>query len=115
MTKINIVYKKQEIEIMRFFLGDDYEIISEVEGKCYVLTVGGKYGYNECFTHLDNEFFEKQRYDEIAPNRMFKVYGFFIMDSREEPNVWFRGEQNSNGNYEFDCCADSLQDIIEIL
>ena len=37
------------------------------------------------------------------------------MNCSEEEMLWFRGQKNSNGNYEFDCCAEALEEIVESL
>lgn len=115
MMKLDIKYNENEIEILEERLGTKYEKLSFADGMCYVLDTNGKYSYNECFTPTQNEFFKSQRYQLLKPNKIIKFYNFYIMCSDEEIGVWFRGQKNSNGNYEFDCCADSLEEIIDSL
>ena len=37
---------------------------------------------------------------------------FYLMEAKEDVGKWYRGVLNSNGNYKFDCYADSLEEII---
>lgn len=54
----------------------------------------------------------KQKYELLTPVKMIKFYGFYIMEPKEDIGIWYRGVLNSNGNYEFDCCADSIEEIV---
>lgn len=113
--KLDTKYTKNEMKILRERLGTNHEILLNVDNMCYVLDVNGKYSYNECFTPTENDFFKRQRYQLIEPKKIIKFYNYYIMCSDEETGVWFRGQKNNNGNYEFDCCADSLEEIIDSL
>ncbi len=115
MIKLNTTYSSLEIEELTRCLGKDFQILEKIENDCYVLTEGGRYSYNECFLHTDNEYLRKQKYEKIIPNRMFEVYNFIIMDSISEPGLWFRGKRHLNGNFEFECYTENLIDMIEVL
>ena len=66
---------------------------------------------NECFTKTDNSY--SMKYKLLTPVKMmcFNNY-FYLMEAKEDVGIWYRGVLNSNGNYEFDCYADSLEEII---
>lgn len=113
--KLDIKYSENEIKILRERLGTKYEMLSSVDGICFVLDVNGKFSYNECFAPTQNNFFKIQKYQLIEPRKIIKFYNYYIMCSDGEVGLWFRGQKNSNGNYEFDCCADSLEEIIDSL
>ena len=113
--KLEIKYSENVKKILDEKLGTKYEVLSNIDGTCYVLDIKGTYYYNECFTPTQNLFFKKQKYQLIKPSIVIKFYNFYIMSSDEEIGLWFRGQKNSNGNYEFDCCADSLEEIIDSL
>lgn len=88
-------------------------MIEFISGKCYALDENGSFTYNDCFTFTNNKYFSKQMYSEVMPYRMIHFYGFYLMQTLEEG--WFRGRKDHNGNYEFDCMADSLEEILESL
>ena len=102
-----------EIELLDEMLGDEYSIVTEIPGKCFVLSLYGTYAYNECFTKTDDPYFMKQKYELLTPVKMicFNNY-FYLMEAKEDVGIWYRGVLNSNGNYKFDCYADSLEEII---
>ena len=103
---------KEETETLKNMLGDDYIIIDDVNGKCFALSLYGKYSYNDCFIKTTNEHFIAQKYDLLTPNKMIKFNDYYLLESKEEPGIWYRGFLTQNGNFEFDCCADSLEEII---
>ena len=103
---------KEEKETIRKTLGDDYIIIDKVAGKCYALSLYGKYSYNDCFMKTTNEHFLTQKYELLTPNKMIRFNNWYLLEPKEEPGVWYRGFLTQNENYEFDCCADSLEEII---
>lgn len=103
---------KNEIQIFNELLGNDYIVVSQINGKCFALSENGSYYYNDCFEKTNEPFFMKQKYELLTPVKMIKFYGFYIMEPKEDIGVWYRGVLNSNGNYEFDCCADSIEEIV---
>ena len=105
----------EEKNYLNKLMGNDYLVITKVEGKCFSLNVNGTYTYNECFEQTSNPFFMKQRYELLTPIKMIKFFQFYLMESKEDAGVWYRGVLNNNGNYEFDCCAESLEEIISSL
>lgn len=103
---------KKELEILKKTLGENYIIIDKVIGKCFALSIYGKYTYNDCFIKTTNEHFISRKYDLLTPNKMINFNDFYLLESKENPGIWYRGFLTQNGNYEFDCCADSLEEII---
>ena len=112
--KLNMKYNENEKNVLEEKLRM-YEMLSSIEGACYVLDVNGKYNYNECFAPTSDDFFKNQKYQLVLPGKIVKFYNYYLMQSYEEMGLWFRGQKKSNGNYEFDCCADSLEEIIDSL
>lgn len=102
----------EEKNILNKMLGDDYILINHIQGKCYSLTEKGIYDYNSCFTPTTNSFFSNQKYELVTPIIVVQFYSYYIIKVKEYSELWFRGTQNSNGNYELDCCGDSLEEII---
>lgn len=46
---------------------------------------------------------------------MIKFYNYYLMYCDEDGGMWFRGRMDDNGNYEFDCGSESLEEIVSIL
>ena len=49
MKKLRSEVTKEEKELFDRYLGDSYEIIGCLEGRCFVLSGFGTLLYNECF------------------------------------------------------------------
>lgn len=113
--KLEKTISKSDILILTAKLGNGYEVMKNINEVCYVLDANGDYLYNECFVPTEIEMFQKQKYQLVTPRNIIKYYNFYLMKCSEEPDVWFRGIQNANGNYEFDCYADNIDDIISLL
>lgn len=102
----------KEIQIFNNLMGNDYILVSQIKGKCFALAENGLYYYNDCFEKTDNPIFMKQKYELLTPIKMIKFFEFYLMEPKEDIGVWYRGVLNNNGNYEFDCCADSIEEIV---
>lgn len=93
-----------------------YEILSQIEGESYILnSVEGKYGYNECFSPSDKKMFVHQKYEKVTPDRIIKFCDFYLMNTIEEKNIWYRGRKDVNGNWEYICYSDSLNEAFSFL
>lgn len=87
-----------------------------VEGESYILNnLRGTYLYNECFTPTEKEFFARQKYEKVIPYRIVKFYDFYLMNIKEERNIWYRGRKDDNGNWEYICYSDSLEEAFSFL
>lgn len=115
MTKLSMDYTDKELKILEEWLGEKYEIISEIDGKCFVLNESGKYKYNDCFSKTQDNFFASQKYELVTPNKIVKFYQYYIIGCLEEEMFWYRGTKNSNGNYELDCYSEVLEEILASL
>ena len=82
-----------------------------IERENFVLNEYGDYFYNECFEKTDIDFFAKQKYKKIIPYTIIKFYDFYLMNTKEERNIWYRGRKDANGNLEYDCYMESLKVI----
>ena len=61
------------------------------------------------------EDFKKQKYTIVEPKKMIKFCNYYLMYGDEDGGMWFRGRMDDNGNYEFDCGSESLEEIVSIL
>lgn len=110
MYKLNMDLTDDEKNVLVKCAGNDYEILSFVEGESFVLSENGNYLYNECFEMTDVEFFARQKYEKIIPFRIIKFYQYYLMNTEEERAIWYRGHKDTNGNWEYDCYSDSLEE-----
>lgn len=111
MSKLSTSFNEVEKRVIDEMLGSRAEILSEVEGKCFVLDSDGEYSYNTCFEPTDKPFFAKQKYKLFVPIKIIKFFDFYFMYSEQEEAAWYRGVKNKNGNYEFDCYGDTLEEL----
>lgn len=49
------------------------------------------------------------------PYRILKFYQYYLMNTKEEKNIWYRGRKDVDGNWEYDCFSDSLEEVLESL
>ena len=113
MVTLNTLFSEEEKAILYEWAGNAYEILSCVEGDSYVLNnVEGIYQYNECFMPTDKKFFSQQKYEKVIPYRIIRFYDFYLMNTEDEKNVWYRGRRDANGNWEYICCCDGLEEAI---
>ena len=114
MMILNTFYSEKERKILKDYLGANYHVLESISGKCYVLNENGNLRYNDCFETITDSYLSKQVYCEVIPNRMICFYTFYLMqiDGRKS---WFRGRKDTNGNYEFDCEAEDLEEVLETL
>ena len=115
MIQLSTYFSEEEKEILLKCAGSAFEILSHIEGDSYVLSEKGKYCYNECFDITDKEFFKHQKYEKVIPYRIIKFYQYYLMNIREEVDSWYRGRKDSNGNWEYDCVSDGLEEAFECL
>lgn len=57
MIKLSTEFSEKERNVLLEFAGDDYEVLSNIEGDSYVLCETGNYSYNQCFHPTRIEFF----------------------------------------------------------
>ena len=103
---------KKEMKVINDLPGDKYLIMTQIDGKCYCLSGRGQYSYYECFEEKYDSFIGKQKYELLTPLVMIKYYHFYLMKPKEDPESWYRGFLKRNGNYEFDCYMDSLEELV---
>ena len=115
MIILNTHFSDEEKRILLQYAGDSYEILTKIEGDSYILSENGNYRYNECFCPTDNDFFAKQRYEKTIPYRIIKFYQYYLMNVEEKKDVWYRGHKDINGNWEYECYSDSLEEAFESL
>ena len=112
---LNTNFSNEEKEVLLKYAGSTYEILPSIEGKSYVLNnIKGEYQYNDCFKPTNKAFFAKQKYEEVIPHRIIKFYHFYLMNIEGE-NIWYRGRKDENGNWEYTCYTDSLEEAFECL
>jgi hypothetical protein len=115
MIMLNTDFSNEEKDILKKYAGKAYDVLSSIEGKSYALNnIKGEYLYNDCFKPTTKTFFAKQRYEEVVPFRVIKFYQFYLMNIKGE-NIWYRGRKDENGNWEYTCYSDSLEEAFECL
>lgn len=115
MNVLNIEYNDYEKNVLYRFCKNDYEILSEVKGNIYILNDDGEYFYNECFNKTENNYLMNQKYEKATAFRMIKFYNDYIMESKEERGIWYRGRKDDGGNFEFECYFDNLEEAFSSL
>ena len=115
MHILNTNFDEDEKKILEKCAGSEFSMLSHTNGECYILCEKGEYNYNDCFNYTDNEYFKNQKYEKATPCRMIKFYKNYIIETHEEPNIWYRGRKDENKNYEIDCCCDNLEEVFDSL
>ena len=115
MIQLSLHFTEEENACLLDCTGGDFEILTFVEGDSYILCDNGEYYYNDCFEESHIEFFSRQRYVKVTPNRIIKFYNFYLMSTLEEPNIWYRGRKDAGGNWEYDNYSDSLEEAFDSL
>ncbi len=111
MIRLTTKFIDSELQVLNELLGT-YEILTFVEGKFFALSEYGENSYFDCFECIEDDFFMQQKYELMKPKKVIKFYQYYIVETEEEPGIWYRGILRENGNYELDCCGDTLQEII---
>lgn len=115
MIQLSTYFSEEEKEVLSKCAGSKFEVLSHIEGDSYVLCEGGEYSYNECFDITDIDFFVQQKYEKVIPYRIIKFYHFYLMNTKEEVDSWYRGRKDNSGNWEYICVSDSLEEAFECL
>ena len=115
MIQLSTCFSDEEKAILSKYAGDAFELLSYIEGEAYVLNENGDYCYNDCFDVANDAFFTQQKYEKVIPYRIIKFYQYYLMNTKEEVNSWYRGRRDSSGNWEYDCISDSLEEAFESL
>lgn len=115
MIKLNTNFSNEEKKVIFKCAGNTFEVLSSIDGDSYVLNEKGDYKYNECFINTNVEFFAQQRYEKVIPYRIIKFYQYYLMNTQEEKDVWYRGRRDDSGNWEYECCSDSLEEAFDSL
>ena len=103
---------KEEIEVINSLLGDRCLVMTQIDGKCFALNRYGTYTYYECFEEIYDPVIMERKYVLLTPLVMIKYIDFYLMKPKEQPESWYRGFLSVNGNYEFDCYMDSLEELV---
>ena len=80
-----------------------------------MIDIMGDLSYGECFGITDNEYLSNQKYIHILPDVTIKFYNYYIIAAGKGKKLWYRGWKKDNGNFEFDCYADTLEEIFDSL
>ena len=115
MIKLSTHLTNEEKVVLSKCTGNKYELLSYIDGESYVLSEKGEYYYNDCFEITDIDFFLKQKYEKVTPYRIIKFYQYYLMNTKDEVTSWYRGRKDGNGNWEYDCVSDSLEEAFECL
>lgn len=51
----------------------------------------------------------------MIPYRIIKFYQYYLMNTKDEVESWYRGSKDNCGNWEYDCVSDSLEEAFECL
>ena len=115
MIQLSTCFSDEERVVLSKYAGNNFELLSHIEGETYVLSESGEYCYNDCFDATNNDFFAQQKYEKVTPYRIIKFYQFYLMNTKEEIDSWYRGRKDNSGNWEYDCVSDSLEEAFECL
>ena len=115
MIKLSTFFSNEEKDTLLKCAGSAYEVLSSIEGESFVLNDEGQFSYNECFSRTDIDFFAQQKYDKVIPYRVIRFYNYYLMNTEDEKNIWYRGRKDKGGNWEYECFSDSLQEAFECL
>lgn len=115
MIELSTFFSEEEKEVLKKYTGGDYEILTQVEGESYVLCDLGEFFYNQCFTPTETPSFKNQKYRLEIPHRILKVWHFYLMETTNKGNIWYRGRKDNNGNWEYDSYSDSLEEALDTL
>lgn len=115
MHKLSSDFDEDEIKLINKLAGENYEILVQIKGECYILCDYGDYYYNNCFSHTDNEFFKKQKYEQTIPHRAIKFYNYYLIEVQDEKEIWYRSRKDENGNFELTCYSEGLEDAFDSL
>lgn len=108
MTELTTKLDENEQEVVDKWEDSNLLIFERIECKCYLLSVKGKYGYEECFGKTTSEIEKKQKYNLARPKKVIKYYNYYLLENQDEDGEWYIGEMQSNGNIEFYKCCSNL-------
>ena len=115
MIYLSTKFSVKENVVLQKYAGSEFELLTKIEGDSYVLSESGEYSYNDCFETTEIEFFAQQKYERVVPYRIIKFYQYYLMNTQEDVDVWYRGRRDRNGNWEYSCFSDSLEEAFECL
>ena len=115
MIQLSTNLSDEEKVVLSKCAGSKFELLSHIEGDSYVLCEKGEYCYNDCFDITNIDFFAQQKYEKVTPYRIIKFYQYYLMNTKEDVDSWYRGRKDSSGNWEYDCVSDSLEEAFESL
>ena len=101
--KLRTLITAEEKGLFEECLGNDYQVLSDLQGDCYIENADGDLRYEECFGHTDSEYFRGLCFYYLKPDVVLKYFSFYLILDHE--GVWNRGFLYPNGNYYVDCCA----------
>ena len=113
MTRLNTTFSEDEKRVLLECAGDDYEILSFIEGESYVLCDKGEFRYNQCFKRTYTRYFARQKYKKVLPYRIIRSDYIYLMNCEEDKSIWYTGRKDENGNWEYTCYSDSLEEAID--
>lgn len=114
-TNLSCNFTKLELDIIEKFCGKDYKIVDKLEGNHFILNMKGNLYYNDCFKETKNDFLANRKYEHANPNRIIKFYHYYIMETKNEIGLWYRGTELESMKFEYDICGESLEEIFDSL
>lgn len=113
--KLEGEFTEEEIEIIRYYCGNEASFLNEMDNSCYVFDLDGQYLYDQCFEKAKNDYFARKKYNRVKPIKAFEFAKYYIMKCYEYEGLWFKGRLDANGNYEFTTNSEELSIILESL
>ena len=83
MIQLSTCFSDEETNVLSKYTGNNFEVLSYIEGVTYVLSENGEYCYNDCFDATDNDYFAQQKYEKVIPYRIIKFYQYYLMNTKE--------------------------------
>ena len=74
MIQLSTCFSDEETNVLSKYTGNNFEVLSYIEGVTYVLSENGEYCYNDCFDATDNDYFAQQKYEKVIPYRICLLY-----------------------------------------
>ena len=65
-------FTEEELDILKLYCEDKYEMVNEVDGESYVFDLDGKYSYDQCFKASNNGYYKEKRYLLINVRKRFR-------------------------------------------
>lgn len=116
---------ENEIDILSDYgmgIYSDVQILSSFHNECFILLCADSryyrdkdkvFSFAECYGNYPHYFNKPQYlYYYCTPKRIVKFFHYYLIESHDFPEEWYRVEQQKNGNMILYVYSDSLEDAL---